>query len=158
MTCPRGSLQEIQISRREQREKDFRGGSGWEERLGRSTEHDRTLSDGEMNKRKIPKTLDEAYELRDCSTEPEERHFYQKCVYGLRASQYSSRGIVTESSIVQRQKRRAEARLRPQSIEVEDERRGWWKKVSGLARTRGRRLRRFGQQNTAGRSASEQEE
>ena len=36
---------------------------------------------GGRNERKIPKTLEEAYELRDASATPDEQDFYQQLVY-----------------------------------------------------------------------------
>ncbi len=105
-----------------------------------------------MNRWAPPETLEEAYELRDSSVEPEKRDFYQEHVYRLRARQYRARGIVTEKSILRRQKYRA--RSRPAG--VEDERRGWWKKARYLAGAMG--LWSFGRQDTTGRPVRELEE
>lgn len=107
-----------------------------------------------MNRWEPPGTLEKAYELRDTSVEPERRDFYQEHVYRLRARQYRARGIVTEESILRRQKYRAKARSRPAG--VKDERRGWWKKVRDLAGAM--RLWSFGRRDTAGRPARELEE
>lgn len=51
-----------------------------------------------MEDRKIPETLDEAYELRDRAYSEEDREFYQEQVYNLRRDEYRSRGIRTEIS------------------------------------------------------------
>lgn len=51
-----------------------------------------------MEDRKIPETLEEAYELRDRAYSEEERDFYQQRVFDLRRDEYRSRGIRTEIS------------------------------------------------------------
>jgi hypothetical protein len=53
----------------------------------------------EVSERKVPETLEEAYELRDASATPQERGFYQEHVYRLRAKKYRSRGIRIEESV-----------------------------------------------------------
>ncbi len=81
---------------------------------------------GETNDRRIPETLEEAYELRDASTTPEEWGFYQKHVYRLRAQQYRARIRVRESLRL-REQRRVEA-LRSEDAHTH---RTWWKRVLG---------------------------
>ncbi len=79
------------------------------------------------NERRVPETLEEAYELRDASMTPEERGFYQEHVYHLRAEEYRSRGIRIEESVRRRERRKSEA-LR---AENEGARRPWWRRVFG---------------------------
>lgn len=81
----------------------------------------------ETNERRVPITLEEAYELRDASATREERDFYQEHVYRLRAEEYRSRGIRIRESVRQRERGRAEA-LR---AEEADARRPWWKRALG---------------------------
>lgn len=52
---------------------------------------------------KIPRSLDEAYELRDAASSHEVWSFYQKHVYRLRAEDYLSRGIVTKGAVRRRE-------------------------------------------------------
>ncbi len=78
------------------------------------------------NDRRVPETLEEAYELRDASVTPEERGFYQEHVYRLRAEKYRSRGIRIEESVRRRERSRAET-LRAR----EDTRHSWWERVLG---------------------------
>lgn len=60
-----------------------------------------------MEERKIPKTLEEAYRLRDSATSLPERDFYQEHVYRLRREEYRSRGIRTEISSRRRERQSA---------------------------------------------------
>jgi len=60
-----------------------------------------------MEERKIPKTLEEAYRLRDSATSVSERDFYQDHVYRLRREEYRSRGIRTEISSRRRERQSA---------------------------------------------------
>ena len=79
------------------------------------------------NERRVPESLEEAYERRDASVTPEERGFYQEHVYHLRAEEYRSRGIRIEESVRRRERGRAEA-LR---AENEGARRPWWTQLLG---------------------------
>lgn len=63
-----------------------------------------------MDRRRIPKTLSEAYRLRDASISPEGWDFYQEQVYRLRAREYLSRGVITRRGIRQRELERSTAR------------------------------------------------
>jgi hypothetical protein len=85
------------------------------------------LEGRETSKRRVPETLEEAYELRDASVTTEERGFYQEHVYRLRAEEYRSRGIRIEESVRRRERRKSEA-LR---AENEGARRPWWRRVFG---------------------------
>lgn len=60
-----------------------------------------------MSGRRHPRTLEEAYFLRDDADDPEERDFYQGRVYALRRAEYQSRGIPTDSSSGRRERQRA---------------------------------------------------
>src|SRR5918992_4564656 len=60
-----------------------------------------------MEEKRIPKTLDEAYRLRDSSTGIPERDFYQEHVYRLRREEYRARGIRTEISSRRRERQSA---------------------------------------------------
>jgi hypothetical protein len=82
---------------------------------------------GETNDRRIPETLEEAYELRDASTTPEEWGFYQEHVYRLRAQQYRARNIRVRESLRLREQRRVEA-LRSEDAHTHHT---WWKRVLG---------------------------
>ena len=86
------------------------------------------LKGRETSERKVPETLEEAYELRDASATPEERGFYQEHVYRLRAKKYRSRGIQIEDSVRRRERNRAEAL---QAENEEGARRPWWRRVLG---------------------------
>jgi uncharacterized protein YdhG (YjbR/CyaY superfamily) len=57
-----------------------------------------------MEERKIPRTLEEAYRLRDEAETIEERDFYQEHVYRLRREEYRARGIRTEISARRRER------------------------------------------------------
>ena len=57
--------------------------------------------------RKIPKTLEEAYRLRDSAATLDERDFYQEHVYRLRREEYRMRGIRTEISSRRRERQSA---------------------------------------------------
>ena len=81
----------------------------------------------ETSERKVPETLEEAYELRDASATPEERGFYQEHVYRLRAENYRSCGIRIEESVRRRERSRAEA-LQAENVGA---RRPWWRRVLG---------------------------
>lgn len=81
----------------------------------------------EAKERRVPETLEEAYELRDASATPEERGFYQEHVYRLRAEEYRSCGIRVEESVRRRERSRAEA-LR---AENEGAHRPWWTQLFG---------------------------
>jgi hypothetical protein len=85
------------------------------------------LGGRETNESRVPRTLEEAYELRDASATSEERDYYQEHVYCLRGEEYRSRGIRFEESARRRERRRAEA-LRAGG---EDAHRPWWKRVLG---------------------------
>ena len=85
------------------------------------------LKGRETSERKVPETLEEAYELRDASATPEERGFYQEHVYRLRAKKYRSRGIWIEESERRRERNRAEAL----QAENEGARCPWWSRVLG---------------------------
>jgi|tagenome__1003787_1003787.scaffolds.fasta_scaffold20986235_2 hypothetical protein len=63
-----------------------------------------------MDERRIPKSLSEAYRLRDASVSPEGWDFYQEQVYRLRAREYLSRGLVTRRGIRQRELERSAMR------------------------------------------------
>jgi hypothetical protein len=85
-------------------------------------------SDGsETNEIRLPRSLQEAYELRDASATPEERDYYQEHVYRLRGEEYRSRGIRFEESARRRERSRVEA-LRAGG---EGAHRPWWKRVLG---------------------------
>lgn len=60
-----------------------------------------------MEEKRIPKTLDEAYRLRDSAMGIPERDFYQEHVYRLRREEYRSRGIRTEISSRRRERQSA---------------------------------------------------
>lgn len=60
-----------------------------------------------MEDRRIPKTLDEAYRLRDSAGSISERDFYQEHVYRLRREEYRARGIRTEISSRRRERQSA---------------------------------------------------
>lgn len=60
-----------------------------------------------MDDRKIPETLEEAYQLRDEAGDLEERDFYQEYVFSLRREEYRSRGIRTEISSRRRERQSA---------------------------------------------------
>ena len=81
----------------------------------------------ETNERRVPETLEEAYELRDASATPEEWNYYQEHVYRLRGKEYRSRGIRTERSVRQRKWSRAEA-LRAEDAGTH---RTWWGRLLG---------------------------
>lgn len=83
--------------------------------------------ESETSERRVPSTLEEAYELRDASATPQEQDRYQEYVYRLRGEEYRSRGIRLEESARRRERSRAEA-FRAGD---EDTRRPWWKRVLG---------------------------
>ena len=60
-----------------------------------------------MEERKIPRTLEEAYRLRDSAYSVSERDFYQEHVYRLRREEYRARGIRTEISSRRRERQSA---------------------------------------------------
>jgi hypothetical protein len=60
-----------------------------------------------MEHRRIPKTLEEAYRLRDSAGSIPERDFYQEHVYRLRREEYRGRGIRTEISSRRRERQSA---------------------------------------------------
>ena len=60
-----------------------------------------------MEEKRIPKTLEEAYRLRDSATAIPERDFYQEHVYRLRREEYRTRGIRTEISARRRERQSA---------------------------------------------------
>ena len=60
-----------------------------------------------MEEYRIPKTLEEAYRLRDSAGTLPERDFYQDHVYRLRRDEYRSRGIRTEISSRRRERQSA---------------------------------------------------
>lgn len=60
-----------------------------------------------MEERRIPKTLDEAYRLRDFADSVSERDYYQEHVYRLRREEYRARGIRTEISSRRRERQSA---------------------------------------------------
>lgn len=60
-----------------------------------------------MEERRIPKTLEEAYRLRDSAGTVSERDFYQEHVYRLRREEYRARGIRTEISSRRRERQSA---------------------------------------------------
>src|SRR5215210_3693041 len=60
-----------------------------------------------MDEKKIPKTLEEAYRLRDSAAAIPERDFYQEHVYRLRREEYRTRGIRTEISARRRERQSA---------------------------------------------------
>ena len=60
-----------------------------------------------MEERRIPKTLEEAYRLRDSADTVSERDFYQEHVYRLRREEYRARGIRTEISSRRRERQSA---------------------------------------------------
>lgn len=60
-----------------------------------------------MEEKRIPETLEEAYELRDRAYSEDERDFYQEHVYRLRREEYRSRGIRTEISSRKRERQSA---------------------------------------------------
>ncbi len=53
---------------------------------------------------KIPRSIEEAYRLRDAAENLEERDFYQEQVYRLRREEYRGRGIRTEISSRRRER------------------------------------------------------
>jgi hypothetical protein len=81
----------------------------------------------EASERRVPETLEEAYELRDASVTPEGWDHYQKHIYRLRGEEYRSRGIRTDFSVQRRERSWAEA-LRAEDAGVH---RTWWKRVFG---------------------------
>ena len=60
-----------------------------------------------MEEKRIPKTLEEAYWLRDYASTVAERDFYQEHVYRLRREEYRARGIRTEISSRRRERQSA---------------------------------------------------
>src|ERR687889_1832000 len=60
-----------------------------------------------MEEKRIPKTLDEAYRLRDSAGTLPERDYYQEHVYRLRREEYRARGIRTEISSRRRERQSA---------------------------------------------------
>jgi hypothetical protein len=60
-----------------------------------------------MEEKRIPKTLDEAYRLRDSAETLPERDYYQEHVYRLRREEYRARGIRTEISSRRRERQSA---------------------------------------------------
>lgn len=60
-----------------------------------------------MEERRIPKTLDEAYRLRDSAVDLSERDFYQEHIYRMRREEYRARGIRTEISSRRRERQSA---------------------------------------------------
>jgi hypothetical protein len=60
-----------------------------------------------MEDKKIPKTLEEAYRLRDSAVTLPERDFYQDHVYRMRREEYRARGIRTEISSRRRERQSA---------------------------------------------------
>ena len=60
-----------------------------------------------MEEKRIPKTLEEAYRLRDFAATIPERDFYQEHVYRLRREEYRARGIRTEISSRRRERQSA---------------------------------------------------
>ncbi len=60
-----------------------------------------------MDEKIIPKTLEEAYWLRDSAGSISEREFYQEHVYRLRREEYRARGIRTEISSRRRERQSA---------------------------------------------------
>src|SRR5215216_4782819 len=60
-----------------------------------------------MEERRIPKTLEEAYRLRDSAGSIPERDFYQEHVYRLRREEYRARGIRREISSRRRERQSA---------------------------------------------------
>ncbi|MDQ3911222.1 MAG: hypothetical protein M3305_05520 [Actinomycetota bacterium] len=60
-----------------------------------------------MEERRVPKTLEEAYRLRDSAGSISERDFYQEHVYRLRREEYRARGIRTEISSRRRERQSA---------------------------------------------------
>src|SRR3954471_286377 len=60
-----------------------------------------------MDEKRIPKTLEEAYRLRDSADAIPERDFYQEHVYRLRREEYRARGIRTEISSRRRERQSA---------------------------------------------------
>lgn len=82
---------------------------------------------GESNRKTIPESLEEAYELRDTATTAEDRDFYRECVYRLRAQEYFSRRVWTDE-LLRRRERRGLGVLRK---EVEEARRPWYKRILG---------------------------
>jgi hypothetical protein len=60
-----------------------------------------------MDEKRIPKTLEEAYRLRDSAATIPERDFYQEHVYRLRREEYRTRGIRTEISARRRERQSA---------------------------------------------------
>jgi hypothetical protein len=81
--------------------------------------------------RKVPQTLQDAYDLRDASGSPEERDLYQEHVYRLRAKHYRSRNIRTGESVRRREQSRAETLRARGSRAEESARRPWWERVFG---------------------------
>src|SRR5215218_8951981 len=60
-----------------------------------------------MEEKRIPKTLEEAYRLRDAASSEAEWDFYQEQVYRLRREEYRARGIRTEISSRRRERQSA---------------------------------------------------
>ncbi len=60
-----------------------------------------------MEEKRIPKTLDEAYRLRDSAATLPERDYYQEHIYRLRREEYRARGIRTEISSRRRERQSA---------------------------------------------------
>lgn len=81
----------------------------------------------ETGERRVPSTLEDAYELRDASVTSEGRDYYQEHVYRLRAEEYRSRGIRFDESARRRERSRTEAL----GAGGNDARRPWWTWVLG---------------------------
>jgi hypothetical protein len=60
-----------------------------------------------MEEKKIPRTLEEAYRLRDSAVLLSERDYYQEHIYRLRREEYRARGIRTEISSRRRERQSA---------------------------------------------------
>jgi hypothetical protein len=80
-----------------------------------------------MEEKRSPKTLEEAYRLRDSAATIPERDFYQEHVYRLRREEYRTRGIRTEIS----------ARRRERQSALEFSREMFFMEVSEIMRRRG---------------------
>lgn len=60
-----------------------------------------------MSEKRIPQTLEEAYQLRDGAEDLDERDYYQEYVFRLRREEYRARGIRTEISSRRRERQSA---------------------------------------------------
>lgn len=85
-----------------------------------------------MHEKKVPKTLEEAYGLRDADREPEERDLYQEHVYRLREEEYRSRDVRVELSRQKRERGRENGADRAQVRRRHEVSEGEWTKQATM--------------------------